>query len=156
VIGIILIILGFIWLLYETDYLRVRLLVGIETKPIEYEYMSWEDVKTRYFYGLPSRQTPFWYANPEHMEPLCGLAWLENTMHVIPEYRIELDFGGNKYKMTVKEPKVLKEIVKVNTKKHKPYTLPVVNTKGLATSPYWSHKQIERLVNEIAPELIKV
>lgn len=93
---IIIVSLALGWLGKETDWLTVRLLIGAEAVIIEYQRKSWEDLEPR---GRLNKQYPFWLRFPEHMAPLCGLEWLRNTMHVIPEYKIELI--GETYKTTI-------------------------------------------------------
>lgn len=97
-----------LWLAYETDYMRVRLLVG--KLAVVYERKSWGELKP----WIITKHHPFWLRHPDNMSPLCGLAWLENTMHVIPEYKIELNTGGVHYKMNIKTHSILKEVMKAN------------------------------------------
>jgi len=78
--SIIIISLAMYWLLLETDCLRIRLMIG---EPVEYERKSWLELKP----STTNRNDPFWLKFPEHMEPLCGLNWLENTMHVMGDLK---------------------------------------------------------------------
>lgn len=117
---IVLVSLALTWLAKETDWMRVRLLVGIECIPLEYERKSWEDLS----HTQPERYQPnFMRMNngTEHFSPLCGWDWLKNTMHVIPEYKIYLAIGGCRYNMNIKKDSVLKAVMRANhlTKKQK-------------------------------------
>jgi len=109
-------VLVFSWLLVETNFMRVRLQVGCSIIGVltpEYERMSWEEVVSKYM-PTANKYQPFWYKYPANMSPLCGLDWLENTMHIIPEYRFELKMNGNRYDMRIKDLSILKEVMKVN------------------------------------------
>jgi len=68
---IIIVGLAYAWLLYESRWLTVRLLIGAEAVIIEYQRKSWEELEPR---GRLNKQYPFWLRFPEHMVPLCGLA----------------------------------------------------------------------------------
>jgi len=107
------------WLARETRWFTIRLLVGCEPVIIEYERKSWKELEPRG--KISMKQYPFWLCFPEHMTPLCGLDWLNNTMHVIPEYKIYMAIGGCRYNMTIKKDNVLKDVMRVNrlTKKQK-------------------------------------
>jgi len=95
-------------------------MVGEPIAQIEYKRKSWDDLKD----SQPMRYQPnFMRMNngTEHFAPICGWDWLLNTMHVIPEYKIELNTGGVRYNMTIKKDSVLKDVMRVNklTKKQK-------------------------------------
>uniref|UniRef100_A0A6M3LLF2 Uncharacterized protein n=1 Tax=viral metagenome TaxID=1070528 RepID=A0A6M3LLF2_9ZZZZ len=109
--SVIIIILAFTWLLIESDFMRARLLAGADLSIIEYERKSWTELK-------PSNPTykkhPFWLVCPDNMTPLCGWDWLKNTMHIIPEYKVELALAGVNYKLNVKSSGVLKDVMKAN------------------------------------------
>lgn len=106
---IVIVTIAYIWLLYETDWLQVRLLVGIEVPANGHKYDTWSNLKP---YNPNFRQYPMWLTHPDNMIPLCGLDWLEHTMHIIPEYRIEVKAYGVTNKVTLKEPdsKLLKKL----------------------------------------------
>ena len=111
IIGIILILGSFIWLLHEADFLRIRLPIGLEPTPIKYQYKTWEELKPYY----PNKQYPFWVRFPEYMSPLCGWQYVIETMHIIPETRVELCFGnGYKQTFTLKKPELMRQIIKIN------------------------------------------
>ena len=83
------------WLGYETDWFRVRLLFGVYTPDSEHQYATWDKLKP-----WQIRKTDAtWLRFPDIIAPLTGWDWLKNTMHIIPEYRIELI--GETYKTTI-------------------------------------------------------
>ena len=47
-------------------------------------------------------------------EPICGWQWVYQHLHDLDGWqpRIELDYGGVKFNMTVKNPEVLRDIIK--------------------------------------------
>ncbi len=96
------------WLLYETDWMRVRLPMGIEVPSNGHKFKSWDELKP---WNPKFSQYPMWLTCPDNMSPLCGLDWLENTMHIIPECRMELNHSGVKYNMTIKEPSIMRSVV---------------------------------------------
>ena len=109
--------LAFIWLGYETDWMRIRLPVGEDSKAIVYETKTWQELKP---YNPSFKLYPMWVTLPENMSPLCGWDWLNNTLHIIPIYKIELNFGGG-YKQTINvkatSQNIIKQVMKVNTGK---------------------------------------
>ena len=102
------IILALAWLGHETDWMSVRLLIGADTPIVEYQYKTYKELN---LYQLTASQQPMWLSNPYYMEPLCGKDWLENTMHVIPECKIELTHSGVRYNMTIKDPNIMRKVV---------------------------------------------
>lgn len=114
---IITMLLAFTWLLYETDWMRVRLPVGILPEPIKYQTKTWEELKP---WNPTLKHYPMWVVYPSNISPLCGWDWLKNTAHIIPQYHIELNFGtGYKQTINLKAPSqsIIKEVMKVNTGK---------------------------------------
>ena len=110
IVCILIIVLALLWLTKETDYFRVRLLIGDMPDPVQRE--SWDVLKTIAL-RIPDKQKPFWLKNPDLMEPLCGLAWLENTMHVVPEYKIELINCVHKYTIRSNNASCLRDAFRV-------------------------------------------
>jgi len=106
---ILIVTIALYWLARESDYLRIRLLAGIEA--IQYERKSWDEIKPT---CKLTKQYPFWLRFPEHMSPLCGLDWLENTMHVIPEYKLELVGVGYKTTIHSNNAQALRDACRVN------------------------------------------
>ena len=103
-------ILAFAWLGYETDWMRVRLPIGIGAPLNGHKFKSWEELKP--WGNVNFKSYPMWLTHPDNMVPLCGLGWLENTMHIIPEYKVEVKAYGVMNKVTLKEPdsRLLKEL----------------------------------------------
>jgi len=96
------------WLGYETDGMRARLPVGAYPELIERK--SWDELKPT----SNLNRYPFWLRHPGNMAPICGWDWLEQTMHIVPEYKIELNTYGVRYQMTVKKDSVLSQVMKAN------------------------------------------
>ena len=64
------IILAFAWLGYETDWMRVRLPIGLNLLPnwLSFDWSSWK----------------------KYIEPICGWEWIQNRYHPTPIYKVEL------------------------------------------------------------------
>ena len=152
------IILGiaFYWMLRETDYLRVKLLVGPYHAPIVYEYEDWETIEAR-LKNLPRKAMPDYIVMPDNYPPLCGWDWLKNRQHAIPLNKIQLDFGTRRYDMTVNDPDKLKDIIKVNVQRNTPKMLGGKKRKPFnygMLNPHWVAARLEEL--EYTPEPEKV
>ena len=152
-ITLIIIGLAFIWLGYETDWMRVRLLVGISIKPFPNRWFDtfnlgkwavdsftaregeYSDNGHRQYLGYAIKQTlsnakPHKYIDkyvvavcPGIKDVLCGKAWLDKHWNDLADYRpkVEMSIGGVRYNMTIKQPTIIKDIMKANklTKKQK-------------------------------------
>lgn len=97
--------LAFYWLLRETRYFQVRLLVGMpvpEETPLELERLSWGVCNSRYGDIKLS---------PGIDSPLCGLQWLEENTHPIPQAIIDMEAGGVRYHINIKDTVVLKDVL---------------------------------------------
>ncbi len=116
------IIMALAWLGYETDWMRVRLPVGVTAPVIELEVRKpWDYFKAK-IWNPNFKLYPMWLTHPTVMDPICGWDWLENTMHIIPECRIELNHSGVRYNMTIKEPSIMRSVVTaLRAKPGKPY-----------------------------------
>lgn len=108
--SIIVILSAFYWLLRETDYLRVRLLVGSDIPPIIIERISWDVCQSRYSRLKLSCGVE---------EPLCGWDWLMNNTHPIPQAIFDLNTGGVRYHFNIKDTVILKDVL-LATKYNKP------------------------------------
>ena len=100
----------FAWLAYETDWMRIRLIVGAIPPVLEYPTKTWEELKP-----YPIKKTDqTWLRFPGIMSPLCGWDWLTKTQHIMPEYRIEL--VGESYRTTItsSNAQALKDAMRVN------------------------------------------
>lgn len=137
--AIIIISLGFGWLLIETDFMRVRLPVGKAAKPKYARYKA---------YNILRKGKPTWYDKPIYEgnnypegyspngEPeytvilnpgidnvLCGWQWLDQHCASMVDYqpRLDMAIGGVRYNMVIKQPAIIKDIMKANklTKKQR-------------------------------------
>jgi len=139
-IVLIIISLAFTWLLYETDYLRVRLLVGHPPYPPKYARYeayniytrrkpSWNDKPLYEGGNLPADYSPNGepcyqvILNPGIKNILCGWDWLNEHCADMVDYqpKVEMTMGGVRYNMTIKQPAIIKDIMKANrlTRKQK-------------------------------------
>ena len=110
------IIPAFIWLLIESDYLRINL----NYIPEAVIRKSWLELKPLAM-SIPDKQKPFWLKYPESMQPLCGQDWLENTMHVVPQYKIQIKAWNVTHNITLKQAdsRILKELAIATLKPNK-------------------------------------
>ncbi len=108
IMALFVIVTAFLWLLHETDCLRVRLPVG-ETEPVKRE--SWEVLK-RIAESIPERQKPYWLKHPES-PPICGWNWIETTMHVVPECKIQLISETARYTIRSQNAAALRDAFRV-------------------------------------------
>ena len=142
--------LALYWLLRETDYMRIRLLIGAWYVPVEYRRATWDKLKP--YKNLPNFMRMHGY------DPLCGWDWLKNHEHVLPDYSLYLAINNVRYTMTFGESAtdgMLTEVMKVNTKKHKPYTGPRGKSLGpVATNPNWIQARLAEI--EAASEPVAV
>lgn len=107
-------ILSFIWLGFETDWLTIRLPYGAQAPAIEYERISWSDCVTRY----GAQQVSFIGVT----EPLCGWDWLRSNTHPVPEYKVQFSGKGVCYNMTIKDASIIKPVVQAQHVS--PYKMP--------------------------------
>lgn len=133
-IAISLIVLSFYWLLYETDYLRIRLLVGELSKPKYARYKAYH-LKTGYNDSIhEGNNYPEGYSpngEPEYSiylsvgidNILCGWERLDKHCADLVDYKtqVQMNMGGVRYNMTIKSPSIIKDIMRANhlTKKQK-------------------------------------
>ncbi len=118
--SILAILAGLSWLLDETNLMRIRLYTG--AIPDHTIRKSWKELIPN-LRSIPNRLQPFWYKFPENMQPLCGLDWLENTMHVIPEYKFEFNAYGLHSTITLNaienNDKLIKDIAEATLRPNK-------------------------------------
>lgn len=132
IVLIVIIGLAFAWLGYETDWLRIRLLVGAIAKPKYARYKaynkignkkpSWGDTKLHEGNNYPEGYTPngepeyIITLNPGINNVLCGWGWLDKHCADLVDYHpnLYLETGGVRYNMKLKKPEVLKDIMKAN------------------------------------------
>ncbi len=139
--ALIVIALALAWLALETNLLHVRLPMGVSaplTQEVRrpwytFDWDSWvidpRSINVRYnLEQNPERILKDWKT------PLCGWDWITGREHIIPEYDVEFSVAGCRYKMhlnsTDKAAKALSQVMKVNTKKHRPNPLPKLTYKG--------------------------
>ncbi len=108
------ILLSFYWLLRETHFLTVHLLIGPEEKPVELERLTWSECVARY----GRKQVDFTKYNEE---PICGWDWLQKNTHPIPQAKFDLETGGVRYHMQIRDTVVLKDVLAA-TKYNRPKT----------------------------------
>ena len=104
---IIVVSLAFLWLGYETDWLRVRL-TGYEES--NYPTKTWTELR-------PSkilRTDVMWLRYPDSVAPLCGWDWLNKTLHIMPDYSIELIGIGYKTTIHSADASALRDAMRVN------------------------------------------
>jgi len=138
ILALLVIALAFTWLLYETDFLRVRLPVG-KVKPKYAKYEVYNMLRKRKVYwnetvlykggNLPVDHSPDGepcyqiILNPGIKNVLCGWDWLNEHCADMVDYqpKVEMAIGGVRYNMTIKQPAIIKDIMRVNklTKKQK-------------------------------------
>lgn len=129
ILSLIIIALAFYWMLWETDYLRVRLLVGAIPQSELLVYKTWDELRETIGI-IPNKQKPFWFKYPENMQPLCGLNWLETTEHIVPEYKIVLISESSKITMRTNSIPVLRDCFRV-------YRNPYIKVKVLEHTRDW-------------------
>lgn len=129
--AIIIIGLALYWLAIETDYLRVRLLVGKPAPPKYARYKVYNSMgKGRKYYTSPiyegDNYPPDYSPNgePEYniiLSPgingvLCGYDWLNKHCAALVDYAPDLYLatGGVRYTMHLKQPTILKDVMKAN------------------------------------------
>ena len=125
---LIIIALAFYWLLSETDYLRIRLLIGDDKPKHLARYKAYNSLKKKKYYNVPIYSggntddflsTEITYdvvLAPGITEPLCGWDWLDKHCADLVgfENKVYLAIAGVKYDMTIKSPSILNEVMKVN------------------------------------------
>ena len=135
---IIIITLALTWLFYETDFMRVRLLVGEPAKPKYARYKAYNALTKRKFYdgralhegnNYPEGYSPngepeyIVVLNPGIDNILCGWEWLNKHCASMVDYqpKVEMAIGGVRYNMTIKQPAIIKDVMRVNhlTRKQK-------------------------------------
>ena len=135
---LIIIWLSLVWLGYETDWMRVRLPSGVAIKPKYARYVAynklrgtqtWRDTTIHSGGNLPADYSP--NGEPEYtiiLSPgikdiLCGWRWLDEHCADMVDYQpqVFMTVGNIRYTMTIKQPSIIKDIMRVNrlTKKQK-------------------------------------
>jgi len=106
---IIIVGLGFIWLGYETNWMRVRLYKG---KAIDYSV---------YHMRLQIREQLKLH---QDIDPICGWDWLIEHRWDYKNWKatIELRVNGttHKFSLSPSAKGIIRDIIRINTKPHKP------------------------------------
>ena len=132
--------LAFVWLGYETDWMRVRLRAG-ELKVKRAGYRVYSTLSKRKCLGTAIHKggNIEWQkytdvpVNGDKVydivvsagldNVLCGFDWLDRHCADLVDYepKVEMLMGGVRYNMTIKQPAIIKDIMRVNklTRKQK-------------------------------------
>jgi len=109
--------LAFVWMLYEADWMRIRLPVGaIENKQF---VKVTRDMLINPCLSKPSNNG---YLSPGVVDILPGWEWLESREHPVPEYRFEIIAWGCKHKIHLmpsaflKQPNIVRTISRIALK----------------------------------------
>ena len=135
---IIIMSLAFSWLGYETDWMRIRLPIGDRLIPKYARYEVYQGLKKRtVFWGdlaiyegyncqndeRNGEPTYYIFLSPGVKSVLCGWDWLNEHCADMVDYqpKVEMNMGGVRYNMTIKQPSIIKDIMKANklTRKQK-------------------------------------
>ena len=115
----------FTWLLYETDWLRVRLPTTAYLESLAQSRLTNNDIcaiawriKWDYqavLYGYNKYETA--------MTPLCGWQWIAQHEHDLDDYQpvVSISFDGYSSTMKIQDLSIIKGLVKTITKTYKPY-----------------------------------
>lgn len=120
IISIAILVAAFIWLGYETDWMRVRLELYT---PCEYgACCSWrlqdtqvtKDMKQTLFDKSWSKAGNAWGYFKDYHPPLCGWGYAYQYREFYPEYKIELISEGYKQTMRTQSIPILRDAFRVN------------------------------------------
>ncbi len=125
------IIIALAWLGYETDWMRVRLLVG-KTKPKYARYEVYGFLKnkrpnyttTPVYTGSNMPEGYKWDGEPCYniilspgiKDVLCGFNWLNKHCADLVDYHpiVEMNIGNVRYKMHILTTGIIKDVMKAN------------------------------------------
>lgn len=123
-IPVIIIGLAFAWLLIETDYMRVRLYMGVSCK--RGDCCEWRLSESQVTKQMKHELLCIWELSKvdrakfdgEHIAPLFGWAYAYQFRHFTPEYIVELI--GQGYKTTIRShsTQALRDACRVNRNPH--------------------------------------
>ena len=138
---LVIIALAFTWLLFETDFMRVRLLVGEDinyftrwltefrrfgiketnfeapitypTEPIKYTGYCINRTLKKSIHHYP--EIYLIYLSP-NCDALISRQWLDKHWNDLADYKpeVEMTIGGVRYKMLIKAPEIITKFMKVN------------------------------------------
>jgi hypothetical protein len=120
-ISILIISIAFGILLKETDYLRIRLYVG--SICADGDCCQWHfkdewvtpDMKhelLRLWTNLPKQTLARMESGIQ--DPLCGWGYAWQYHDFIPECKVEMNLANVRYKMDIKAPGIIEQVMKVN------------------------------------------
>ena len=113
-ITILIIISALYWLGIESKWFAIRLLVGIEGKPLT----ELEKNQLAYRINWVSKKTN---SIVDWLEPICGWNWIAKNEHNLDNYKpsVELLYGSYRQTMTFNsyQPKILREVLRIHNKK---------------------------------------
>lgn len=137
--------LAFTWLLYESDWLRIRLLVGALVAPTKtirlYRHTKHDQV------GFSKSDNTYLDRKVDTIfsacitEPICGWDWLLNRNHPLVEYRISIEAWGCKHSIhlcdnpNIDQGRIMKDVCKTAFAKPKNGHKPKRIVKRPATNP---------------------
>ena len=120
-IGLIIwLVICLIWLLYETDFMRVRLLVGSQCQIGE--CCNWRLPDSAVTKDMKQELISKARGNGKlhnlgefslHMVPLCGWGYAYQYKNFEPEYKIELIAPGSKYTFRTQSIPILRDAFRV-------------------------------------------
>lgn len=129
IIAILVILLAFGWLLYETEGLTVRLIAGKLQPPKYARYTAYNSLKKRKTWdmyhlkdggNLPEDYIPNGEPNytivlsPGIDNVLCGWDWLNKHCAAMVDYipSVYLHIGGVRYNMSIKDTSIFKDVMR--------------------------------------------
>ena len=110
IVSLVVIALAFTWLLYESDWMRVRLPIGKSIKTIklwqyrengQYGITHIDPSPTLNGYRWPPGKTQYQLFSVGITEPICGWDWILNHEHPIITNRIEITAHNCKHTVTL-------------------------------------------------------
>ena len=115
IIGLTLILTSFIWLLYETDWMRVRLPVGIICEPRWYmpDSAVTKVMKQELIDLSRNGYKRSWGEFKNWMSPLCGWGYAYQYRNFTPEYKVELISDHAKYTFRTSSIPILRDAFRV-------------------------------------------
>jgi len=118
-IGCLVVALG--WLMFETNFLRVRLYCTMFCN--EGDCCRWTLSNEFVTPEMKQELINSWTHLPKELQsrflsgnesPLCGWGFAYQYRDFTPECKVEMNLANVRYSMTIKEPSVMKDIMRVN------------------------------------------
>ncbi len=128
IVTILILSLMYAYLLWELNWLRIRLPVGAIKPPKYARYIAYNVLGNHrpmhlyqgdnYPKGYVRNGEPEYsiFLSPGIHEPMCGWKWLDAHVADMVDYKPEvyMVIGNVRYTMTIKEPSIIKDIMRVN------------------------------------------